>query len=215
MSAAGRGAGQRVAPPCLVGFVLLSLLAIGCSKPRFEGPQVQEPPYGFRFDANAYQARNVFPEREQLGQVAWFTTRGDDEHSSIFITTYAGPSDRAQVQGARDAQEQRYGGNMRYGVLEPIEIDERPAWGWLETQYYRGELASLEYKAVLSYDTVTYAIEFFSNQSEWMDGNRLREVVATFAVGTTKVNYLAIVVGAVIAVIGVWVYRRLGAQRAA
>lgn len=72
--------------------------------------------------------------------------------------------------------------------LEDIRIDGRPGWGWLETHIYRGEVASLELKAVVPYDTVTYAVEFYASHPEWVDEARLREVMGTFAVGRTELN---------------------------
>ncbi len=180
----------------LVAAFALAAVTSGCSRPTFEGPQIQDPPDRFLYDANASQGRNVFPQREQLRQGAWFSgLMNDDEHSSIFITTYAGPSGRNQIEAARDAQADRYGGrSMQYGPIGSIWIDDRTAWGWVETQIYKGKISSLEYKAVVSYDTVSYAIEFHSSQPQWMDEQKLKAVVATFAVGRTELNVQAIIV---------------------
>ena len=114
---------------------------------------------------------------------------------------------RAQIQAARDDQERRYGTNMRYGPLHEIEIDERPAWAWLETQIYRGNVSSLEYKAVVSYDSVAYAVEFWSDQAQWMDETKLREVVASFAVGRIRISWPLMLVG-LVGVLGFKVFLR-------
>ena len=185
----------------------------GCSRPRFEGPQVQEPPHNFLFDANADKGRNVYPEREELRQVAWMRGFGDGGHSSLFITTYAGRSTEADVQAARDAQEERYGRSIRYSGLESLEIDGRPAWGWLEKQVARGDTVSVEYKAVVSYDSVSHAIEFFSSEPEWMDGWKQRQVIVTFAIGKTRPNYVLIVLLTAFVIVSLWLIRKWGAER--
>lgn len=41
---------------------------------------------------------------------------------------------------------------------------------------------------------MSYAIEFHSSQPEWMNEQKLKAVVATFAVGRTEVNVQAILV---------------------
>lgn len=190
--------------------ILVLLTGLGaCSTPRFEGPQIQEPPAGFLYDANAYQGRNVFPEREELRQGAWLSRIADDDlHSSIFITVYAGPSSHGDIVAARNRQEERYGANTRYAALEGLTIDERQAWAWLETQMYRGDVASLEYKAVVPYDTMTCVIEFFTRDPAWRDEAKLRQVVTSFAVGKREVNTPAVVVAAVAGLLGVAVLRR-------
>lgn len=187
--------------------LLLATALPACSGPRFEGPQVQEPPVNFVFDANASQGRNVYPDRRQRAQVAWWHSMGERDHSSVFITTYDGPSTQADVAAARNRQAEQYGHYIRYGDLETLWIDDHGAWGWLETQIVEGDTASLEYKAVVTYDSVSYAVEFFSSEPEWMDPTRLREVVSSFAVGIkggkVGLKVLALVVLAVAAVL-VW-----------
>lgn len=188
------------------GFTLGSVAVVGvavltgCSPPTFEGPQIQEPPEGFRYDANAEQSRNVFPDREELWQGAWFRIETvNDDHASIFLTAYRGGAGREQVEAAREAQASRYArpGRMRYGELEELRIDGRTAWGWTESQYRSdGSVAALQYKAVVPYDTVTYAVEFFSTLEPWMDVDTLRATVMTFAVGRTEVSWRGVAVTA-------------------
>jgi hypothetical protein len=180
--------------------VCLAVFLTGCSGPRFEGPQVQEPPLNFFFDANATQGRNVFPDRRELAQGGWWHSPGEYDHSSVFITTYDGPSTQADVQAARDRQEEEYGQYVRYSDLEALWIDGHAAWGWLETQILDGTTESLEYKVVVSYDSVSYAVEFFSSEPEWMDSTNMRDVVMSFAVGVPRGNMTAKVVAVVLAV---------------
>jgi len=189
--------------------LLAAASVTGCTSPRFEGPQVQDPPVNFIFDANASQGRNVFPDRRQLAQAAWFHAMGDRDHSSVFITTYSNPSSRADVQAARDAQEQKYGNSIRYSDLEPLWIDEHAAWGWSETQVFEGGVVSLEYKAVVSYDSVSYAVEYFSNEPEYMNLAQQRDVVMTFAVGKRELNVTAIMILGAVALATVLAWLRL------
>ena len=86
-------------------------------------------------------------------------------------------------------------GYLDYGPLEELKIDGRPAWGWLETQYYKEKLASLEYKAVVPYDDIMYTVEFFTGRDEFMDEAFLRESVCRFEIGRTKVNEAAVTAG--------------------
>lgn len=167
---------------CTISLLTLFLgLHLHCSGPEREGPQIPKVPEGFIYDANASQGRNVFPDARQVRQSAW-TTLGEDEHSSIFFTTYRGAATREEVAAARADQESRYGSYMEYGPLEDLTIDERPAWGWLETQWYREEIASLEYKAVVVYDSLSYAVEFHSSEPRFMDAATLKALVETFRV---------------------------------
>ena len=166
-------------------------VAAACSQPYLVGPQIQRQLRGFLYDANSTQGRNVFPEREMVGQGAWWSSLDDDdEYSSLFITRYPGGATRAEVQAARDFQETEYGGARDgYGGLETIQIDGRSAWGWLETSQYRGEISSYEYKAVVSYDSITFAVEFYTREPEWMVPDSLRAVASTFGIGKVEWNF--------------------------
>jgi len=199
-------ASERIALGTFALIVVVALLVSGCSSPRVEGGVIPHPPTGFAFDANATQARNVYPGGNQLSQRAWGTF--GEQHDSIYITEYEGSSTRTDAQGARDAQEARYGGYMQYGPLEDLTIDGRPAWGWLETQMYKGRLASLEYKAVVSCDDRSFAVEFYGSTDEWRDADKLRAVVSTFEIARPKPNMPAILMGAVIGLGGIVVAAR-------
>ncbi len=162
---------------------LLLCFSAGCSGPKREGPQVQNVPEGFIWDANASKARNVFPKQPKVRQGAWTTMAlGDEDHSSIYITTYQGNTDRREIAGARQDFVNRYGDYLEFGPLEDLRIDGRDAYGWLETQHYQGELASYEYKAVVPYDTLTYAVEYYSSHERFMDPEAMRALVTSFIV---------------------------------
>jgi len=173
-----------------LALALLLLGSLGASKPPYGMGYIPKRPAGFVFDANAKQARNVYPDREELDQYAYGTiSMSDEKYCSIFITQYAGGSTREDVQKARDLQEKLYGNSMDYGPLEQLTIDEHPAWGWLETQYYEGEVTSLEYKAVVSYDTVSYAVEFFAHDPQYLEAGFLRDLVTTFELSRPSPNH--------------------------
>lgn len=157
------------------------LLLVGCdtSTQRREGPQIPNPPAGFAYDPNASAARLVFPNREKRSQRAY--ARMSEPYSGITITEFAGSATREDAQAARDNLEERYP-QGDYSPLESLEIDGRNAWGWLETAEYKGKISSLEYKAIVPYDEVTYSIEFYTSQPDQMDAAYLKKTVSTFIV---------------------------------
>jgi hypothetical protein len=166
------------------------LLTTACSRPRFEGPQVQSPPPRFQFDPNSSQARNVFGERLKVRQVAWWRFGKNDTGSTIFITTYHGPSTRDAAQSALDTAEEKWGRpTHEYGGLELLRIDDQTAWGWLETSTRsNGALRGVDYTAVIPYDSVTYVVEFSTDEEELLLPDSLRAIVRTFAVGRTEID---------------------------
>ena len=175
-----------------------------CANPTFDGPQIQDPPERFFFDANSTQARNVFPGRDEISQGAWWSNiSDDDENSTIFITAYRGDATADDVVAARKAQADLYSSYLAYGDVEFLRIDGRNAWGWLETQGRDGNVSSLEFKAVIPYDTITYVVEFHSSEPRFMDADTLRAVVGAFAIGRRVWNVplilLIVVVGGVLA----------------
>jgi len=200
-------------------WALVSLGTVtACTNPTFEGPQIQDPPERFFFDANSTQARNVFPDRDLVRQGAWWSNiSDDDENSTIFITTYRGDATADDVVAARKAQADRYSSYLRYGEVEFLRIDGRNAWGWLETQGREGNVSSLEFKAVIPYDTITYVVEFHSSEPRFMEPDTLRAVVGTFAIGRREWNLplilLIVVVGGVLGVVVAGRVRGGGAAR--
>ena len=186
-------------------------LGIGCSSPRIEGPQIEDPPSGFAFDPNCGAARVVLPGAELLSQRCYFKAR--EPHCSIDISEFGGQTGEARVKAAREALEARHG-SLAYGPLESLSIDGRPAWGWLETQASGGKLYSLEYKAVVAYPDRSYSVEFFAADPAWRDEARLRETVSRFAVKRKgEVDWGAVAVVLLLAGLGLLAYRKLEAAR--
>lgn len=168
------------------GLVLLMVGGIGCSGPDRPGPNVEDVPPGFFFDANASAARKVFVDAEPLDQSGWFAHDQNDDHSSIMITTYSGKVPEDAIRAARDTHAERWGrrngstSGSDYGPVEEVEIDGRNAFAWEVRQYYKGDLCSLEWVAVVPYEESTYCVEFFAGQEEYMDPDLLRRTVESF-----------------------------------
>ncbi len=176
----GRSRRDRLGPAAAL-LVLWGLA--GCSQPLMDGAQVPGRPEGFVFDANSSAARKVFPDRQVLDQRSYFTVSGEYSNS-IMITEYAGETGYEEVQAAREAAEARYGGNTAYGPIDATVIDKRPAWTYLVTQRYRGDISSLTYTAVVSYGKTgrTYSVEFHASDPRYMDEALLAGVVKSFTV---------------------------------
>ncbi|RMH12209.1 MAG: hypothetical protein D6701_13780, partial [Gemmatimonadetes bacterium] len=192
-------------PPALGRLASLALLLTlaACTPPQFEGPQIQAPPEGFFYDANSSQARKVFDDREVLAEGAWLSNLADeDELSVISLTTFRGPVTRAEVEAAREALIARWGRpTTEYGPVRTYRIDDRDAWGWLETNRFGGSLRSRELKVVVPYDSVSYAIEFYTRDPLFLEPAELEAVVGTFAVGRTEWNLPGLALGALIALV--------------
>lgn len=166
--------------------ILLSLCALassGCSRPQVVGPQITRIPPGFMFDANATGARLVFHERPKVDQRGYFYMTRNDEHCSIMITEFAGPTTVEEARAARDHHRRTYG-NQEYGAFESFRIDGKEAWGWETRQTYGGELASVAYQAVVSCPErdATYTVEFYAGVDRFMDPDLLRDTARSFRV---------------------------------
>lgn len=201
--------------PFILNLLLFLVLWVGgCSKPLIEGSQVRKVPAGFLFDLNASAARLVFPERKMLDQRGYGTLGLNDEHCSIMITEYSGATPYETVHTAYEAVKKKYPHNHRYGPLEPLFIDKQPAWGWLETQIYKGEVSSLKYVAVISHEGegVTFSVEFYAAEKKYMDEGFMKETIQTFTVKHRGVSYGRIGITVVIlASLGVAV-KRIGTR---
>jgi hypothetical protein len=161
--------------PLLIA-VLITVPA--CGPTYREGPNVAGVPEGFRYDANMTSGRPVLPNRTQIGQSGWITPFAE-EHSSIMFTQYSGAADEAEVRAVLDAYARRYT-HQKYGAVEAVTIDKRPAWGWYSEQHLKGKLASLEYTAVIPYDDVTWAVEFYASHPRHRDPELLKKLVTSF-----------------------------------
>ena len=164
----------------------LAVTAAGCGSPDRPGPNVEDVPHGFFYDANASAARKVFMDVEPLDQSGWFAHNQNDDHSSIMITTYAGQVPEDAIRAARNAHAERWGrrngstSGSDYGPVEEVEIDGHQALAWEVRQYYKGDLCSIEWVAVVPYEESTYAVEFFAGMEEYMDPELIRRTVQSF-----------------------------------
>ena len=168
---------------------------------------IPNPPSGFGYDPNAYAARVVFPDRTKVSQRAYATLT--EPYNSIYITEFEGTSTKEDAERARAALAERYD-YSDYGPLETLTIDGRESWGWLESSYYEGKLSSLEFKAVVPYENVTYTVEFDTNEPDEMNADYLREVVSTFIIKkNSALSAGTIVLVLVMAAIGWWGWKFL------
>lgn len=169
--------------PAWKRFALAFLVAVmvtcvpACGRPMREGPNLVGVPAGFHYDENMTSGRPVLPRRVQIGQSGWMTI--EEPSCSIMFTEYSGPTSEAEVLAAVGEAAQRYR-NEDFTPVEPIRIDGRDAWGWIETQTYRGELASVEYTAVIPYDDVTWAVEYYASSPKLRDPRVQKDLVASF-----------------------------------
>jgi hypothetical protein len=176
-----------------------------CDVPNFEGPQIQEPPQGFLLAPDSYQQRRLFPERELVSHVAWIESI--DDFSTIYIDGHRGALGFEDVVAAREeARRVADDADTRFGEVESLRVDGREAWGWSERveSPTRG-LVWVAYRAVVPYDTISYAIEFYSGDPSIKREapDTLRAVIASFAIGRTTYNFPLIAVGVGLVLLGV------------
>jgi len=175
-----------------------------CLKPSVPGYQVHDVPEGFLFTANANTGVSAFPDRDILSRGVWM---GDIEtfepQSEIYVTRYSGNITIEEAEVARDAQASRYGNpsSIDYARVATVTIDGRSAFAWMETRYDENSaVRSLEYKAVIPYDTVTYSVEFNTSVAHRLHPDSLTRVVHSWGPGETEVLWGAIlIVGGVLA----------------
>lgn len=204
----GTRRGDAIGPWIRVALLVVGLGLAGCSTPRLEGGIVTDVPPGFGFDANATGGRNAFPERDLLYERTWARISMDDTYSGITVKAYAGPLTADEAEATHRWQGERWG-YADYSAIEPLTIDGRPAWGWLETQAKPGgPVLALTYRAMVGYDDETFLISYHSNQHEYLQEAHLRDVVTSFEIARAKPMWgLIIVVGAVALVAGFVVLR--------
>jgi len=184
----------------LAAALVTLLSSAGCTVPNFEGPQIQEPPIGFLLQAESVQQRRMFPELETTFHTTWVHTDISGV-SVIYVDGHSGVLDVNDVTealaGAMSAATDR---DRLFSNIEVVTIDDRRGWGWSErVESVQRGLVDVAYKAVIPYDTITYAIEFVSGEPSWKGAapDTLRAVISTFAVGRTTWNVplLAIMLG--------------------
>jgi len=180
-------------------------LLAACEVPNFEGPQIQEPPQGFLLAPESYQQRRLFPERELVFHAAW--VESIDDFSTIYIDGHRGEIGLEDIMAARDSvRRHTTDPDTRFGEVEPLQVDGRTAWGWAERveSPTRG-LESVTYRAVVPYDTISYAIEFYSGEPAIKRAapDTLKAIIAQFAIGRTTYNLPLIAVMIGLALFGV------------
>ena len=192
----------------------LSVLA-GCSPPRYQGPQIQDPPPGFFLKPEATKDRELFPGREVIHRDAWVNAQWG-EISTIHITGYPGPLMRADVRDALDRAKAAVTEPVTFGDLEEVRIDGRTAWGWDERlQTPETGLEWVAYRVVVPYDTISYAVELYSGDPTFKGvPDTLAAIASTFAVGVTRWNIpLLVVIGVLLVVLFSAARSRSRAQR--
>jgi hypothetical protein len=181
-------------------FTALALLlgSAACEVPNFEGPQIQSPPPAFFMQPEAYQERRMLPDLEITSHDAWVETSAGF-FSGIYINSHAGVLTEEDAYSAWEASVVAAGEDVTVENLETLTIDGRDAWGWAEgLQAPVLGLAWIKYRAMVPYDTITYAIEFYGGEPGLKQmPDTLKTIVASFAVGKTTWNLplIAVFVG--------------------
>jgi hypothetical protein len=127
----------------------------------------------------------------------------------IYIDGHPGVLDVEDVMAARDgAMAAELDADAVFGEVEALRVDGRNAWGWYERiESPRRGLVEVTYRAVVPYDSVTYAIEFVSGEPSLKRASpdTLREVVSTFAIGRTTYDLpvILVVLGGMVFVVSV------------
>jgi hypothetical protein len=142
----------------------------------------------------------MFPDLEMTFHTTWVHTDVSGT-SVIYVDGHPGVLDVNDVTGALErAIASATDRDRSFTNIEVLTIDGRRGWAWSERveSDLRG-LVDVSYKAVIPYDTITFAIEFASSEPLWKASapDTLRAVISTFAVGSTTWNVplLAIVLG--------------------
>ncbi len=146
-----------------------------------EFPRVTRAPEELGFYSSFEAARLPLPKRQKIQQMAYAPPGGNEPTFSgeIIITEYEGVATRAEAEEARDGYAKRYK-SEQYGPVEDFRVDERPAWGWTETSFYKGKVDSMQLTLIVPYETMTYSIEFSARKPEWQNIEYLRSVATSF-----------------------------------
>ena len=198
---------RTVAVQFNVLMVPMALALTACDVPTFDGPQIQSPPQGFLLVPDSYLQRRMFPHHDALYQNAW--VESVDDFSTIHINGHPGVLGLEDVMAAQDtARRLAQDPDVTFGEVEPLTVDGRQAWGWAErVETPTRGLVWVAYRAAIPYDTVTYAVEFYSGEPAIKRNapDTLKAVISTFAIGRTTWNVplLALLAGIVLfAVVG-------------
>lgn len=187
---------------------VLVVAILGCDVPRFQGPEIQEPPPGFLRQRDTPATRDLFPEHEPTFHTAWVHTDlggvsviSIDEYPTAFTLDEIVAAREAAEAGERDP-------DAIFEDLEAIRIDDRDGWGWYERiESDRRGREEVAYTAVVPYDSVSYAIEFVSGEPSLKRTapDTLREVIGTFGIGRTTYNIplIAIALGVMLLLVSI------------
>lgn len=192
---------RRRSPALQQTLLALPLLLVlsACQMPRFEGPQVQAPPANFIIVEDNYQRHRMFSDREIGFHTAWVHSDVSGV-SVIYVNGHAGTTVLDDVIAAQEAARAAAADpDTHFSGIEVVTIDGRSGWGWSERiQSDRRGLVQVAYRAVVPYDTVSYAIEFVSGEPTLKIAapDTLRVITASFAVGRTTWNLPLIAIGA-------------------
>lgn len=160
-----------------------ALLAAGSCSPVYEGPQLSEVPEGLAYLTTIRSARHPLPDRELLGQYAYAVPGGMDWRTHATLSEYRGACDRAEVEAARDAFDERYGGRSSlYGPVEPFVAGGRPAWAYTADGLSDGKVERRGLVVVVPWDDRTYGIEVSSSEPAFIEREVQRRIAASFHV---------------------------------
>lgn len=196
--------------------VMLVLAPSGCTAPAVEGYQLQAPPEGFLYAAQEAPSWSVIGARSPDGGGVWFgDIRLDEPRTTVALFRYRGGLAPGDAAAARDARAQVLRGSPynRLGPLRTLTLaDGHAASAWTEERHDEyGRFRSLQVTAVVSYDTVSFALELDTSVPERMTEAHLDSILATFGLGVTAVNWVLVAVaGGLVALALLLLLRRGG-----
>lgn len=177
--------------------VLAGLALPACSAPAVEGYQLQAPPQGFLYTVDQGRSEGVIPGRGAEGGGLWVgDIKLDEPLTMISVTRFRGEAREGEAAAARAARAAVLRGSPynRLGPLRTLSLaDGHTASAWTEERHDEyGRFRSLQVTAVVSYDTVAFALEIDTSAPERMREPHLDSILATFALGRTTVNWVAV-----------------------
>jgi hypothetical protein len=138
----------------------------------------------------------MFPDLDIVHHGAWVET-ASGLFSGIYVNGHPGVLTEDDVYAALEAGRLVAEADVTFGGIEPLTIDGRRGWGWTE-RLETPELGVdwVAYRAVVPYDTISYAIEFYGNDPglKRTAPDTLRTIVTSFAVGELKWNWPLILI---------------------
>jgi hypothetical protein len=165
-----------------VAALTAACLVPGCA-PVNEGPQLEVVPPGIGYTTTIESARLPLPTHVKQRQVAYLPPGGMPGPTSVVITEYAGPATSDEVGRVRADFAKRYA-STQYGETEVLTVAGHPAWGWTETQAYKGKVSSMGYTLIVAWRDLSFSIEVSSSDPGLADPARLREIATSFKVIT-------------------------------